>query len=65
MMFSTGALSLPTSVAVGDFNNDSELDITVANSATENVGVLFSDMGMVVLRVQTTYSTGLVPFHSR
>jgi hypothetical protein len=41
MMFPTGTLSLPTSIAVGDFNNDSELDIAVANSASENVGVLY------------------------
>ena len=41
IMFSTGALSLPTSVAVGDFNNDSELDITVGNSGTENIGILY------------------------
>ncbi len=40
-MFSTGALSLPNSVAVGDFNSDSELDITVANSGTGNIGVLY------------------------
>ena len=57
MMFSTGALSLPTSVAVGDFNNDSELDITVANSGTENVGVLFG-YGNGSFASPKTYSTG-------
>ena len=40
-LFSTGVLSFPTSIAVGDFNNDSKLDITVANSATKTVGILF------------------------
>ena len=42
-MFSTGALSFPTSVAVGHFNNDSELDITVANAGTDSVSILFGD----------------------
>jgi hypothetical protein len=58
IMFSTGALSLPTSVAVGDFNNDSELDITVANSGTGNIGVLFG-YGNGSFTSQTTFSTGL------
>ncbi|CAF0890611.1 unnamed protein product [Adineta steineri] len=40
-VFSTGDLSFPTSVAVDDLNNDNELDIIVANSATENVGILY------------------------
>jgi hypothetical protein len=57
MIFSTGVLSLPTSVAVGDFNNDSELDITVANSATENVGVLYG-YGNGSYASPETYSTG-------
>jgi hypothetical protein len=57
MMFSTGALSLPTSVAIGDFNNDTELDITVANSGTENVGVLYG-YGNGSFASPSTYSTG-------
>jgi predicted Zn-dependent protease with MMP-like domain/predicted nucleotidyltransferase len=57
MMFSTGVLSLPTSVAIGDFNNDSELDITVANSGTENVGVLYG-YGNGSFASPNTYSTG-------
>ncbi|CAF3764261.1 unnamed protein product [Adineta steineri] len=40
-IFSTGDLSFPTSIAVDDLNNDNELDIIVANSATENVGILY------------------------
>jgi uncharacterized membrane protein len=56
-MLSTGALSLPTSLAVGDFNNDSELDITVANSGTENIGVLFG-YGNGSFTNETTFSTG-------
>jgi hypothetical protein len=58
IIFSTGALSLPTSVAVGDFNNDSELDISVANSGTENIGVLYG-YGNGSFTNQTTFSTGL------
>jgi hypothetical protein len=58
IMFSTGVLSLPTSVAVGDFNNDSELDITVANSGTENIGVLYG-YGNGSFTNQTTLSIGL------
>jgi hypothetical protein len=54
IMFSTGALSLPTSVAIGDFNNDSELDISVANSGTENIGVLFG-YGNGSFASQTTF----------
>jgi hypothetical protein len=58
IMFSTGALSISTSVAVGDFNNDSELDITVANSGIENIGVLYG-YGNGSFTSQTTFSTGL------
>jgi predicted nucleotidyltransferase len=58
IILSTGALSLPTSVAIGDFNNDSELDITVANSGTENIGVLFG-YGNGSFTSETTFSTGL------
>ncbi|CAF4603495.1 unnamed protein product, partial [Rotaria magnacalcarata] len=34
---STGALSYPQSIAIGDFNNDSLLDAAVANYGTSNV----------------------------
>jgi hypothetical protein len=39
--YSTGDDSYPIAVAVGDLNNDSQLDIVVANYGTNNVGVLF------------------------
>jgi hypothetical protein len=32
--------SHPHSVAVGDFNNDGNLDLAIANAGTNNVGVL-------------------------
>ena len=39
-MFSTGSNSHPNSIAVGDLNNDNELDIIVANEGTNNIGFL-------------------------
>ncbi|CAF4047001.1 unnamed protein product [Rotaria sp. Silwood2] len=39
--FSTGSLSFPTSVVVGDLNSDKQPDIVVANSGNDNVGILF------------------------
>ncbi|CAF4628800.1 unnamed protein product [Rotaria sp. Silwood2] len=38
--FTTGLNSQPNAVAVGDFNNDTFLDIIVANYGTNNIGVL-------------------------
>ncbi|CAF1433358.1 unnamed protein product [Adineta steineri] len=40
-MFSVGDLSYPTSVVIADVNNDTELDIIVANSANESIGILY------------------------
>jgi hypothetical protein len=45
-------------VAVGDFNNDSRLDIVVADSGTNNVGIFLSN-GTGTFSNQITYSTGL------
>jgi len=39
-IFPTGNESQPISVAVGDANNDTQLDIVVANSDTHNVSIL-------------------------
>ncbi|CAF5068317.1 unnamed protein product, partial [Rotaria sp. Silwood1] len=39
MIFSTGLGSYPYGIAIGDFNNDKQMDIAVANSGTDNVGV--------------------------
>jgi hypothetical protein len=55
--YSTGNDSYPSSVAVGDFNQDHRLDIVVANSGTNNVGV-FLGYGNGTFSNQTTYSTG-------
>ncbi|UJR34157.1 hypothetical protein I4U23_021564 [Adineta vaga] len=55
--FSTGLLSIPISTDVGDFNHDHFLDIAVANSASENIGVFFG-YGNGSFESQETYSTG-------
>jgi hypothetical protein len=57
MSYSTGNGSYSCAVAVGDFNNDSRLDIVVANSGTDNVGIFLSN-GTGTFSNQTTYSTG-------
>jgi hypothetical protein len=59
LVFSTSALSSPHAVAIGDFNNDTLLDITVANNNGNNVGVLLGN-GDGTFKTQTTYSTGTV-----
>ncbi|CAF4839652.1 unnamed protein product [Rotaria sp. Silwood1] len=53
----TGNHSAPFSVAIDDFNNDSLLDIAVANSGTNNLGI-FLGYGNESFAPQMTYSTG-------
>jgi len=57
MTFSTGVGSLPLSVTVGDFNQDTRMDIAVANGGGDNVGVFLGN-GDGTFAVQTTFSTG-------
>jgi hypothetical protein len=57
-IYSTGSSSSPYSIAVGDFNSDTQLDIVVANSDSDNVGI-FLGYGNGCFANQTTYSTGL------
>ncbi|CAM4908496.1 unnamed protein product [Rotaria socialis] len=59
--YSTGSSSLPYSIVVGDFNNDTELDMAVANYGTNSVGVFFG-YGNATFSSQTTYSTGSLSF---
>lgn len=40
--YTTGEASVPFGLAIGDFNNDSQLDITVTNSLSNNIGVFLS-----------------------
>ena len=47
-------------VAVGDFNRDGQLDLAVANRASDNIGVLLG-YGNGTFGTQTTFSTG---YHS-
>ncbi|CAF2552884.1 unnamed protein product [Rotaria sp. Silwood2] len=57
MTYSTNMNSNPTSVAVGDFNNDNHLDIVVANNGTGNLGIFFG-FGNGTFAKQTIYSLG-------
>ncbi|CAF4804802.1 unnamed protein product, partial [Rotaria socialis] len=58
MTFSTG--SWPQSVAVGDFNNDTQLDIVAANVGSSTVSVLLG-YGNGSFQNQMTFSTGSAP----
>jgi hypothetical protein len=55
--YATGNGSQPCWVAVGDFNNDNLLDIVVANSGTNSIGVFLSN-DTSTFSSQMTYSTG-------
>jgi hypothetical protein len=55
--FSTGDNSQPTSVAIGDFDNDDKLDLAISNSGTNNIGILLG-YGNGSFADQITYSTG-------
>ena len=55
--FSTGSGSSPYWIAVGDFNNDNQLDIAVANYGSNNLGVLLGCVNGTFFS-QLTYSTG-------
>ncbi|CAF4017853.1 unnamed protein product, partial [Adineta steineri] len=55
--YSTGSGSHPDSVIVADFNNDHRLDIAVANSGTDNIGIFFGNSNHTFSQ-QITLSTG-------
>ena len=57
MIYSTGYDSFPRSLAIADLNNDHHLDIVVANSGTNNIG-LFLGYGNGRFKDQKIYSTG-------
>ncbi|CAF4081811.1 unnamed protein product, partial [Rotaria magnacalcarata] len=50
----------PKSLNIVDVNGDGKPDIIVANSASNNVGVLLNT-GNGMFAAQTTYSTGMSP----
>jgi hypothetical protein len=55
--YSTGPNTSPYSIAVGDFNNDKQPDIVVANYRANNLGIFLGrDIG--TFASQATYSTG-------
>ncbi len=56
--YSTGSESKPKFVSVVDVNQDDKLDIVVANSNTNNVGILLNS-GNGTFLPQNTYSTGV------
>jgi len=57
LIFFTGDNSQPVWVTVADLNNDCSLDLTVANSNNNNVGVFLGNSSEYFSH-QTTYSTG-------
>jgi hypothetical protein len=59
--YPTSPHSSPYSITVGDFNNDTRLDIVVANYDSDNVGIFLGhDNG--TFSNQTTYPTGWYSF---
>lgn len=56
--YSTGYDSSPSSLVVGDFNNDSHLDIAVTNSGTNYIRI-FLGIGNGSFEYQQLYSTAL------
>jgi hypothetical protein len=55
--YNTGTGSAPYSVAIADFNNDSQLDIVYSNSEMDNIGILLG-FGYGTFAMGRTYSTG-------
>ncbi len=57
-----GAGSAPTAAAVGDFNNDQEVDLIVANKGSNSVTVMLdSEQSPGTLLTGTNYSAGASP----
>ncbi|CAF4483257.1 unnamed protein product, partial [Rotaria sp. Silwood2] len=54
---STGLYSAPKFIAVGDFNDDKQVDIVVANSNTSNI-LIFLGNGNGSFTILQSYSTG-------
>ncbi|CAF4050650.1 unnamed protein product, partial [Adineta steineri] len=56
-LYSTGNNSYPSSLAIGDFNKDSMMDLVVANSGTNNI-VVFMGSGNGDFSLFQSYSMG-------
>jgi hypothetical protein len=57
LTYSTGTDSVPSSISVGDFNDDNHLDIAVVNTASDNIGIMLG-YGNGRFANVTMYSTG-------
>ncbi|CAF4283209.1 unnamed protein product, partial [Adineta steineri] len=57
MTYFTGYDSIPMGITVGDFNNDKHMDIAIANSGTNNVGILLGNENGTFIS-QNIFSTG-------
>ncbi|CAF1425762.1 unnamed protein product [Adineta steineri] len=55
--YSTGSNSTPYFLAIGDFNNDTQLDIVTANYQSDTISI-FLGYGNGKFANQTSYSTG-------
>lgn len=55
--YSTGTNSQPSSLAVGDFNNDRQMDIVVANFGAHNIGIFLGNSDGTFMN-QITHPTG-------
>ncbi|CAF0988346.1 unnamed protein product [Adineta ricciae] len=55
--YSTGISSQPMSAVIGDFNNDTQLDVAVANSGADNLMILLGSSYGIFVNEQI-YSTG-------
>jgi hypothetical protein len=56
-IYSTGDGSRPSSIALGDLNNDHRLDFAIANAGTDSIGILFG-FDYASFQSQKTYSNG-------
>ena len=56
-IYSTGNESQPSAITVGDLNNDGRVDIVVANSGNDSLGLFFGNGDGTFIN-QTTISTG-------
>ena len=56
-IYHTGYDSFPSSIGVGDFNRDNQLDLAVANSGTDNIGIFLAHENGIFFN-QVIYTTG-------